>query len=296
MPASSKPKSCRDSDGGQKLTHLCDGTPHGAAVSNFLGCSRHQQRLCRRPRCLTHLGKPQSMRADGGLRGEKDDTSLDMHIDKGKLKLRKIEADTVWPLNGPIPCRASPLWQEFQHSSMAAETTRRSRAHHHRVRWRALECRDPSTIIPNHHPHTAHVACTPSASTDSRCSYLTRAGCRARGWRRLEEQHGPRTSSILLRAGAKPWPGLEGPQPPPPAGAEPVYGFRDRFFSSQPRRTGPQGGVRVSEGRITYVHVGMLVFVSSLYSGGVGSTLWSIQKAFHEPTHSLRTNHDQKQK
>ena len=79
----------------KKSTRLCDGTPHGAAVSNFLGCSRHQQRLCRRPRCLAHLGKPQSMRADGGLRGEKDDTSLDMHIDKGKSKLRKIEADTV---------------------------------------------------------------------------------------------------------------------------------------------------------------------------------------------------------
>ena len=95
QPASSKQKSCRDGDGGQKLTHLCDGTPHGAAVSNFLGCSRHQQRFCRRPRCLAHLGKPQSMRADGGLRGEKDDTSLDMHIDKGKSKLRKIEANTV---------------------------------------------------------------------------------------------------------------------------------------------------------------------------------------------------------
>ena len=39
----------------KKSTRLCDGTPHGAAVSHFLGCSRHQQRLCRRPRCLAHL-------------------------------------------------------------------------------------------------------------------------------------------------------------------------------------------------------------------------------------------------
>ena len=72
----------------KKSTPLCDGTPHGAAVSNFLGCSRHQQRLCRRPRCLAHLGKPQSMRADGGLRGEKEDTSMDMQIDRGKNEAR----------------------------------------------------------------------------------------------------------------------------------------------------------------------------------------------------------------
>jgi hypothetical protein len=70
----------------KKSTRLCDGTPLGAAVRYFLGCSKHQQRPCRRPRCLTQLGKPQSMRADGGLRGEKEDTSMDMQIDRGKIE------------------------------------------------------------------------------------------------------------------------------------------------------------------------------------------------------------------
>ena len=45
------------------------------------------------------------MRADGGLRGEKEDTSLDMQIDKGKSQLRKIEAVTVVnPLRLLAPC------------------------------------------------------------------------------------------------------------------------------------------------------------------------------------------------
>ena len=35
------------------------------------------------------------MRAGGGLRGEKEDTSIDMQIDRGKSQLRKIKADTV---------------------------------------------------------------------------------------------------------------------------------------------------------------------------------------------------------
>ena len=49
--------------------------------------------------------------------------------------------------------------------------------------------------------------------------------------------------------------------PPFAAGADPGYGSRDRFLCSQPRRTGPQGGVRFSDGRIAYLPVGMLVFV-----------------------------------
>ena len=53
---------------------------------------------------------------------------------------------------------------------MVAETTRRGRAQQQRVRCRALERLDPSTIIPNHPPHTALAARTPSASAASNCS------------------------------------------------------------------------------------------------------------------------------
>lgn len=167
------------------------------------------------------------------------------------------------------PPSAQVVGQGFMTFSRPARTTRRSNVEQVWPPCRPLHFANPSPIISKQAPHAARTALTPSSPTDSRSSCAPRADSRLILRRQMEEQHGPRTFSILLRAGAKPWPGLEGPQPPPPAGAEPVYGFRDRFFSSQPRRTGPQGGVRVSEGRITYVHVGMLVFVSSLYSVGV---------------------------
>ena len=88
--------------------------------------------------------------------------------------------------------------------SWVLEAARGGRAHQQRVRCRALDARDPSTIIPNHHPHTAHVARTPSASTGSRCSYLIRAGCGGRGWQWMYYQHGPRTSSFFVGPGVKP--------------------------------------------------------------------------------------------
>ena len=53
--------------------------------------------------------------------------------------------------------------------SVLANITRRDRAHQQRVRFRALDRRDPSTIMPNHPLHTAHVARTPSASARSHC-------------------------------------------------------------------------------------------------------------------------------
>ena len=55
--------------------------------------------------------------------------------------------------------------------SMAAETTCSGREHEQRVRWRALEGRDPPTIIPNHPLHAALAARTPSASAHSHCSF-----------------------------------------------------------------------------------------------------------------------------
>ena len=68
----------------------------------------------------------------------------------------------------------------------AQQMARGGHVQQQRVRCRALDRRDPSTIIPNHPQHTAHVARTPSASTHSRCSYLACAGCGLEdggGWR-----------------------------------------------------------------------------------------------------------------
>ena len=102
--------------------------------------------------------------------------------------------------------------------------------------------REPFTYHTKAGTHAARPAMTPRTPTPTHSSCAPRAVSRLILWRRLDEQHGPRSSSIFVRAGGKPWPGLEGPPPPPPAESEPIYGVRDRFFSSQPRRTGSPGG------------------------------------------------------
>ena len=178
------------------------------------------------------------------------------------------------------PLSAQVVGQGFMTFSRPARTTRRSNVEQVWPPCRPLHFANPSPIMPKHAPHAARTALTPSSPTDSRSSCAPRADSRLILRRQMEEQHGPRTFSILLRAGAKPWPGLEGPQPPPPAGAEPVYGFRDRFFSSQPHRTGPQGRVRFSDRRITYLPVGISVFVPSLYGVGIWTNTLKHAKSF----------------
>ncbi len=88
---------------------------------------------------------------------------------------------------------------------LAAETAVRCRAQQQQVRFRALNPRDPSTIIPNNSPPAARVARTPIPTTDAHCSYLACLGCGCRGWRPMDEQHGPRTSSFFMGPGAKSW-------------------------------------------------------------------------------------------
>ena len=75
------------------------------------------------------------------------------------------------------PCIPSPPLQESCQFARVLEVARGGRAHQQRVRSRPSNLRDLSIIIPNHPTYIAHVARTPSASTDSRCSYLTRVGC-----------------------------------------------------------------------------------------------------------------------
>ena len=60
--------------------------------------------------------------------------------------------------------------------SWALEAARGGRAQQQRVRCRALDARDPSTIIPNTPTPAARVARTPSATADAHCSFAARAG------------------------------------------------------------------------------------------------------------------------
>ena len=171
------------------------------------------------------------------------------------------------PLLTPLPVQV--VGQDFMTLSLAAGTTLRWTTEQVWLPHHPIHITNPSHIIRKQALHAVHTALTPNAPTHARSSCAPRAVSGLILWRRVDEQHGPMTSSILVRGGAKPWPGLEGPQPPPPAESEPIYGVRDRFFSSQPRRTGPRGGVRFSDGRVTHYPVGMLVFVSSLYGVGM---------------------------
>ena len=65
-----------------------------------------------------------------------------------------------------------------------------------------------------------------------------------------------------------------------------LYGYRDRFLCSRPRRTGPRGVVRFRDGRITYLPVGMLVFVSSLYSVGMWDSHFGAYKKLSMSPHT----------
>ena len=88
--------------------------------------------------------------------------------------LVRIHPGAAYPRDRAVPLRetltsSSPL-AGILTFSQAPETTRRGTAQQQRVRSHALERREPSTILPNHPPHIAHIASAPNARADSRCS------------------------------------------------------------------------------------------------------------------------------
>ena len=121
----------------------------------------------------------------------------------------------------------------------------RSRVQQQRVRCRALNRRDPSTIIPNTPTPAARAARTPNPTTDARCSFLACAGCGRRGWRRIEEQHGPRTSNLFVRPRPKPWAVLAGRTGAFPRGSAAFLRFRFANFCSRAPGTGVGGKARM---------------------------------------------------
>ena len=132
--------------------------------------------------------------------------------------------------------------QGFMTSSRATRTTWRSNVEQVWPPCRPLHFTNPSPIIPKHPPHTAHVRMAPSTPADSRSSCAPHADSRLIQWQRVDEQHGPKTSSIFMRAGAKPWAVLAGWPVTFTAGSEDFYSDRFGNFGSQPRPTGPAGG------------------------------------------------------
>ena len=125
--------------------------------------------------------------------------------------------------------------------SGAAGTAVRSCAQQQQVVCRALNPRDPSTIIPNKSPPAAGVARTPKPTADARCSFLACAGCGCRGWRPMDKQHGPRTSSIFVRPGAKSWAVVAEAPAAFYRGLGAFYDFRFAIFCSRAQGGGVGG-------------------------------------------------------
>ena len=167
------------------------------------------------------------------------------------------------------PLSAQVVGQGFMTFSRPARTTRRSNVEQVWPPCRPLHFANPSPIISKQAPHAARTALTPSSPTDSCSSCAPHADSRLIPWRRVDEHQGPRTSSIFLGPGTQPWVVIGVLLPPFSAGAEPVYGSRDRFFAVERAAQNLWGWVRFSDGRITHYPVDMLVFLSSLYGVGM---------------------------
>ena len=96
----------------------------------------------------------------------------------------------------------------------AANISLRGIAEQQRVRCRALEQRDPSTIYPNAIMHAPHVAHTSSASVDARFSYPPRAVRDLHRGRSLGRQGRARLSPMEPRPESSRWAAWAGlPQP-----------------------------------------------------------------------------------
>ena len=141
---------------------------------------------------------------------------------------RKSNTDSA--LLAPLP--AQVVGQGFLTFSRPARTTRRSNVEQVWPPCRPLHFANPSPIISKQAPHAARTALTPSSPTDSRSSCAPHADSGLFLWRRVDEEHGSRSSSIFVRAGAKPWVVLGVVVPPFPAAAVAEYGSRDRLFSA----------------------------------------------------------------
>ena len=150
------------------------------------------------------------------------------HASSGRMAVAILTTSTSsTPLSG------------FLTFSRAAETAERSRAQQQKVCRRDLNRRDPSTIIPNNYLPAAGVARTPRPTADARCSFLVCAGCGCCGRRRVEEQHGPGTSSLLVRPGPKLWAVLVGRPDALFCGSAASFCFSAaRKSAARPRRRG----------------------------------------------------------
>ena len=121
------------------------------------------------------------------------------HASSGRMAgERAITSTSSTPLAGLVTC------------SWALETTRRAAAEQLRARRCVLERRDPSIILPNHPPHAAHAARTPSTSADSHLHVCCVRRLWVAGWWSTDKQHGPRTSSLSVGPGSESWPVLVG--------------------------------------------------------------------------------------
>ena len=100
--------------------------------------------------------------------------------------------------------------------------------------YHPLHITNPSHIIRRQAPHAPRTALTPSAPTHARSSCAPRAVSRLILWRRLDEQHGPKTSSFFVGPGIKSWAVVVGTADAFFRGSDAIFDFRFALLCSQP--------------------------------------------------------------
>ena len=166
---------------------------------------------------------------------------------------------TLSPAAGTTPCRTTEqVWHPY----------------------RPMHITNPPPIIRKQAEHAQHTAMMPRAPTHARSSCAPRTVSRPFLWRRVDEQHGPRTSSIFLRAGAKPWVVLGVVLPHFFAAAVAEHCSRDRFFSAQQCRTGPRGGSRLVPTALLMTLKVLRWLYNPHVMSGCGGSAWDHERSF----------------
>ena len=142
------------------------------------------------------------------------------------------------------------MGQGFLTLSLAARTTRRRTTEQVWLPYHPLHITNPSHIIRKQAPHAPRTALMPSAPTHARSSCAPRAVSRLILWLRVDEQHGPRTSSIFLGPGAKSWAVVAGRPDVFFRESGRCYGFRFAIFCIRAREGALGGRARTWTGTV----------------------------------------------
>ena len=136
------------------------------------------------------------------------------------------------PFTDRAPCAAQVTGYKIIGLSTVLATAARSMLDVQIVRSHLCELRDSSFIMPNHLPHIAHYAMSPTASSDSRFAFALQAQTDGAGVWPIQQWCGVQPPVLLMRFGSLVSVGVEGIAAPCCGHREPLYTHRSRFACS----------------------------------------------------------------